>query len=159
MRGEGTLTRPHSCAAPREREMVAMSAEVAAPPEPKPGSTGKPAPRKKILIRKVKPATMTTQTSTASILADESSLGMAKSSSRGGSGGGIDFVGGLETMAPSMARPTPSEMGPPPPASEAAVAPKGPALGPDGRRQDWAVLGDVGEAKRATTHTHTRFTT
>ena len=133
--------------------MVAMSADVGASPptEPKLGSTGKPAPRKKILIRKVKPSTTTHQqqqqqksTTSTGILAQESSLGEKAKSSRGGSRGSrIDFVGGLETMAPCVPRPPPAT--PPHPASEAAIAPKGPAAGPDGKRPDWAVLGDVGE--------------
>ena len=133
--------------------MVAMDVGASPPAEPKLGSTGKqPAPRKKILVRKVKPQ----QQKSASVLAEDSAP--KSSTSRGGSG--IDFVGGLETVAPSaMSRangrvPVPPSPSPPPPASEAAVAPKGPAPGPDGKRPDWAVLGDVGEDTREKTHHH-----
>ena len=95
------------------------------PPAPSLGASQGPAPRKKILVRKVK-TTISTEPS-------------SKTSA-------IDF-GGMETMAPTQRQtPRPPSTLPPPaaPASESAIAPKGPPVGANGKRQDWAVLGDVG---------------
>ena len=113
--------------------MVAMEAATP-PPEHTLGATGKPAPRKKILVRKVKPKGGTEGPA-------EDVIGTkTRTSTRDGST--VDFVGGLATRAPTSAPLPPSR---PHPASEAAIAPRGPALGPNGKRTEWDVLGDVGE--------------
>jgi len=131
--------------------MSVASERPRGPPGPQGVPTGSPAPRRKILVRKVKrpegsvattqdglsTRATTPQQSTAFGHLSTSFDTTANTTARGGKG----------TRAPASAPGTPPEV-----ATEAAIAPRGPKPGRRGKREEWSVLGDVG----ASPHAHLR---
>lgn len=125
-----------------------MSVASERPVRGPPGSEGpgSPAPRRKILVRKVK-------RSDGSVATTQDGFSTRATTPQQG---GIDFDALHSTFGNSTAHiPTRVKgQGPLPrsapgipaePATEDAVAPRGPRPGRRGKREEWTVLGDVGE--------------
>jgi len=129
--------------------MSAVGERPRGPPGPRDAPGGSPAPRRKILVRKVKRPEGSVATSQDGMSTRATSPARSRgdfgalSTLRFESAGPVTGRGGKATRPPPSAPGTPPE-----PATEAAVAPRGPRPGKRGKREEWTVLGDVGASRR-----------
>ena len=129
--------------------MSAVGERPRGPPGPRDAPGGSPAPRRKILVRKVKRPEGSVATSQDGLSTRATSPARSRgdfgalSTLRFESAGPVTGRGGKATRPPPSAPGTPPE-----PATEAAVAPRGPRPGKRGKREEWTVLGDVGASRR-----------
>jgi hypothetical protein len=131
------------------RAMSVAGERPRGPPGPRDAPGGSPAPRRKILVRKVKRPDGSVATSQDGL----STRATSPARSRGDFGAlstlRFESVGPVTGRGGKATRPPPSAPGTPPePATEAAVAPRGPRPGKRGKREEWTVLGDVGASRR-----------
>jgi hypothetical protein len=129
------------------RAMSVAGERPRGPPGPRDAPGGSPAPRRKILVRKVKRpegsvATSRDGLSTRATTPAQSGVDFGALSTGFESAGPVTARGGKATRPPPSAPGTPPE-----PATEAAVAPRGPRPGKRGKREEWTVLGDVGASR------------
>ena len=128
--------------------MSAVGERPRGPPGPRDAPGGSPAPRRKILVRKVKRPEGSVATSQDGLSTRATSPARSRgdfgalSTLRFESAGPVTGRGGKATRPPPSAPGTPPE-----PATEAAVAPRGPRPGKRGKREEWTVLGDVGASR------------
>jgi hypothetical protein len=130
------------------RAMSVAGERPRGPPGPRDAPGGSPAPRRKILVRKVKRPEGSVATSQDGL----STRATSPARSRGDFGAlstlRFESVGPVTGRGGKATRPPPSAPGTPPePATEAAVAPRGPRPGKRGKREEWTVLGDVGASR------------
>jgi len=126
------------------------------PPGPRDAPGGSPAPRRKILVRKVKRPEGSAPPSHGGL----STRATTPAQSRvdfGALSTGFESAGPATGRGGKATRPPPSAPGTPPEAAtEAAVAPRGPRPGKRGKREEWTVLGDVGASRRTADPPRTR---